>query len=145
MHASAARFHTRFSVPSAHASLVSTSSKSPSFKLVAVPIRRLYSKWMYSWEHRLTTRDTNRIVRPLEYGLESTENWPVSNKPALPTGDITPSQAEDYLLAVNRAIVADSEHFYSYETPQDFRLEQRVPELFPTNHRQTAQERRPRS
>jgi len=100
---------------------------------------------MYSWEHRLTTRDTNRIVRPLEYGLESTENWPVNNKPPLPTGDVTPSQAEDYLLALNRAIVADSEHFYSYDTPQDFRLEKRVPELFPTNHRQTAQERRLRS
>src|SRR5947209_18450890 len=105
MHASAARFHTRFSVPSAHASLVSTSSKSPSFKLEAVPIRRLYSKWMYSWEHRLTTRDTNRIVRPLEYGLDWTEKWPVIDKPPLPAGDITPSQAEDYLLALNHAII----------------------------------------
>lgn len=29
-----------------------------------------YAKWMYDWETRLTTRDTNRIVRPLEWGFD---------------------------------------------------------------------------
>ncbi len=32
---------------------------------------KLYAKWMYAWETALTTRDTNRIVRPLEWG----EDW----------------------------------------------------------------------
>ncbi|MDP9050142.1 MAG: hypothetical protein M3O31_05365, partial [Acidobacteriota bacterium] len=29
-----------------------------------------YGKWMTRWETALTTRDTNRIVRPLEWGFE---------------------------------------------------------------------------
>jgi len=33
-------------------------------------LSRLYAKWMFSWETALTTRDTNRIVRPLEWGFD---------------------------------------------------------------------------
>ena len=33
-------------------------------------LSELYSKWMFSWETALTTRDTNRIVRPLEWGFD---------------------------------------------------------------------------
>jgi len=29
-------------------------------------MRKRYSKWMYNWEHKLTTRDSNRVVRPFE-------------------------------------------------------------------------------
>ena len=29
-----------------------------------------YARWMYRWETRLTTRDENRVVRPLEWGFE---------------------------------------------------------------------------
>src|SRR5450631_148575 len=29
-----------------------------------------YGKWMTRWETDLTTRDTNRIVRPLEWGFD---------------------------------------------------------------------------
>ena len=32
-----------------------------------------YARWMYDWETRLTTRDENRIVRPLEWGFEFIE------------------------------------------------------------------------
>ena len=28
-------------------------------------LKNLYARWMYSWETRLTTRDENRVVRPL--------------------------------------------------------------------------------
>ena len=31
---------------------------------------KLYARWMYRWETALTTRDTNRIVRPVEWGFE---------------------------------------------------------------------------
>ncbi len=31
---------------------------------------KLYGRWMYRWETALTTRDTNRIVRPVEWGFE---------------------------------------------------------------------------
>ena len=27
-----------------------------------------YAQWMYDWEHRLTSVDNNRVVRPLEWG-----------------------------------------------------------------------------
>jgi hypothetical protein len=31
---------------------------------------KLYANWMYRWETSLTTRDTNRIVRPVEWGFD---------------------------------------------------------------------------
>lgn len=104
-------------------------------------MRKLYSKWMYSWEHRLTTRDTNRIVRPLEFGLEWSRDWPVRDKPLL-TADFaqySAARSESYLRNLNRAIISDSDYFYSYTTPKDYRIEQRFPELFPTNDRQGKQ------
>jgi len=39
------------------------------------------------------------------------------------------------MLAVNESIIADSVGFYGYNTPTDFRLEERHPQLFPTNVR----------
>ena len=33
-------------------------------------IKERYARWMYDWETRLTTRDENRVVRPLEWGFE---------------------------------------------------------------------------
>jgi len=31
---------------------------------------KLYAKWMFAWETALTTRDQNRVERPLEWGFE---------------------------------------------------------------------------
>src|SRR5215469_165569 len=87
-----------------------------------------YAKWMYAWETALTTRDTNRIVRPLEWGLDWLNGF--SNLPA------TPDHNDFHrTVALNREIVTRSEEFFSYETPTDFRLEHRHPQLFPTNVR----------
>jgi hypothetical protein len=100
-------------------------------------LRELYAKWMFAWETRLTMRDTNRQVRPMEWGLEWLADWamqqrlPVQN--AIDSGD--PGRQEAALLAINENIVADSDRFYAYATPTDFRLEERHPELFPTNVR----------
>ncbi len=104
-------------------------------------MRHLYSKWMYNWEHRLTTRDTNRIVRPLEFGLDWTRDWNIPDHPPLPAhpAELTFDQSETYLRDLNRAIIAHSDDFFSYSKPTDFRLETRLPELFPTNDRQTKQ------
>src|SRR5215475_8763476 len=33
-------------------------------------LKKRYARWMYDWEYRLTTRDENRVVRPLEWGFE---------------------------------------------------------------------------
>src|SRR5947209_1288024 len=100
----------------------------------------LWERAMFAWETHLTTRDTNRIVRPLEWGIEWTKSWPQvnGNFPASPA-EFDNARAEQYFRELNRQIVTDSDRFYSYLTPADFRLEERLPELFPTNTRQHKQ------
>jgi hypothetical protein len=100
-------------------------------------LSKLYAKWMYAWETALTTRDTNRIVRPLEWGFD----WLRDFSP-LAAASHAPA-AEDYarMIAVNADIVARADEFFGYQTPTDFRLEARHPQLFPTNVRpETLQE-----
>lgn len=88
-----------------------------------LPVPSLYSKWMYGWETRLTTRDTNRVVRPFDWGMEWARQWPGVN------GNFGSATADpaSFLHELNREIVADSDRFFSYHTPSDFRLERRVP------------------
>src|SRR5229473_1297855 len=83
------------------------------------PMSSLYQKWMYAWETRLTTRDNNRVVRPLEWGMDWAQRWPLVN------GDFPGSEQvfERYLHDLNDQIVARSDEFFSYITPADFRLE----------------------
>jgi len=89
----------------------------------------LYAKWMYAWETALTTRDTNRIVRPLEWGFDWLEDFsPLA-------ADSTNGDGFERMTAVNADIVRRADEFFSYRTPEDFRLERRHPELFPTNVR----------
>jgi dienelactone hydrolase len=121
-----------------------------------------YGKWMTLWETDLTTRDTNRIVRPLELGFDWLADFnfrdegsaakplataarisgihssaagpsavlaPVEDSQLADVGDI------DRMIALNEEIARRSDEFFSYTTPTDFRLEERHPELFPTNVR----------
>jgi dienelactone hydrolase len=78
----------------------------------------LYQRWMHNWETRLTMRDTNRVVRPLDWGLEWTRAWPGVN--GYSPGDCG---ATEYIAQVNQSILAASDKFFSYRTPTDFRLE----------------------
>jgi dienelactone hydrolase len=93
----------------------------------------LYAKWMYDWEYALTTRDTNRIVRPLEWGFD----WLADFSPLAAAAVGAPDGVAglDRMIAVNHDIVDRAEEFFGYETPTDFRLEARHPQLFPTNVR----------
>ena len=84
---------------------------------------------MYNWETRLTQVDNNRVVRPLEWGIEWTREWPCRNG-FLPTQ--TPDQCERYLREYNLRAVASSDEFFSYKTPSDFRLEKREVQIFST-------------
>lgn len=88
----------------------------------------LYEKWMYAWETRLTTRDTNRVVRPLDWGTDWARRWPLVN------GNCPGREQdfENFLCQLNDTIVARSDEFFAYRTPSDFRLENRKIELFPT-------------
>ncbi|RXH58489.1 alpha/beta hydrolase family protein [Granulicella sibirica] len=88
-------------------------------------LSQLYAKWMVSWETALTTRDTNRIVRPLEWGFDWLSGFTAPDTKA----DL------DRMIVANQEIVARSDQFFGYETPIDFRLEDRHPQLFPTNIR----------
>src|ERR1700677_5227288 len=96
-------------------------------------LSRLYAKWMFSWETALTTRDTNRIVRPLEWGFDWLEDFsPLAQQ--LPAAASTPD-GYDRMIAINNDILARPEEYFGYTTPTDFRLEKRHPQLFPTNVR----------
>ena len=88
-----------------------------------------YAQWMYDWEHRLTSVDDNRVVRPLEWGVEWTRDWPCRNgyRPGH-----APDNPEKFILDYNRRIVAASDEFYSYVRPTDFRLETREVKVFST-------------
>jgi dienelactone hydrolase len=92
-----------------------------------------YAQWMYDWEHRLTSVDNNRVVRPLEWGVEWARDWPCRNgfRPGQ-TPAVVLENPEKFILDYNRRIVAASDEFYSYKTPTDFRLETREVQVFST-------------
>ncbi len=74
---------------------------------------------MYAWENRLNARDTNRVVRPLDWGLDWAERWPGVNG----TRERALANPEAYLAQLNEQIVSRSDDFYAYRTPRDFHLE----------------------
>ncbi|MHB1937380.1 MAG: alpha/beta hydrolase family protein [Acidobacteriaceae bacterium] len=100
-------------------------------------LKQLYAKWMYAWETKLTMRDTNRIVRPLEWGFDWLEDWTAGRNLGIPEAVLSGEQAQMQaaMLRVNESIVQEHEQFFGYKTPTDFRLEERHPQLYPTNVR----------
>lgn len=96
----------------------------------------LYGRWMVAWETALTTRDQNRVERPLEWGFEHLFDvaglGAAEAAAAVQRGEVTALQA---MRELNQRAVAQPELFFGYRTPSDFRLEMRFPELFPTNVR----------
>jgi len=84
---------------------------------------------MHDWETRLTSVDNNRVVRPLDWGLEWMQDWPCGNGCA--PAD-TSDQCERFLQEYNRRIVSASDEFYSYVKPSDFQLERREVQVFST-------------
>ena len=102
-------------------------------------LKKKYAEWMYEWETRLTTRDENRVVRPLEWGFEWIEPFLREHgfEEALPSAEIVsdPALAEAAMVRINQVLIRHSDEFFSYRRPTDFRLEERHPELFPTNVR----------
>ena len=82
---------------------------------------------MFGWESALADRDTNRVERPLEWGFDWLPGSPVPLHQGL--------SEEARLRALSASLADDSDRFFSYEVPTDFRLECRIPQLFPTNVR----------
>jgi len=98
-----------------------------------------YARWMYAWETRLTMRDENRVVRPLEWGFEWLVPFLEANgfAAAIPDPDVVGNEqeAEAAMVRINELLIRHSDKFFGYERPTDFRLETRYPQLFPTNVR----------
>lgn len=81
-------------------------------------LRAWYENWINGWENRLCFRSTDRVVRPFEWGLEWTDRWPVVSHAAGDRND-----PETFLRDLNRLILDNSEHFFTYEKPSGYRLE----------------------
>lgn len=100
---------------------------------------KLYARWMYRWETALTTRDENRIVRPLEWGFDwltdviEAAGLKPQVEAAIASGSL--EAQEQAMLALNQRVIADPALFFDYVPPTDYRLESRHPELYPTNVR----------
>lgn len=98
--------------------------------------KKRYARWMYDWEYRLTTRDENRVVRPLEWGFEWVEPFLESHGLGAAAGvEARSLQAEAAMVRINEVLIRHSRSFFGYERPTDFRLEERYPMLYPTNVR----------
>jgi hypothetical protein len=73
---------------------------------------------MDGWENALCFRATDRVVRPFDFGLDWTRNWPCSRD--FPLNGLPPA---DYIAELNRRAIEASEEFFSYRRPADFRLD----------------------
>jgi len=83
-------------------------------------MRHLYARWMYDWDARLNAISTNRVVRPFEWGLEWTRQWPAALR--------VPQNGHDphgYFKLLSQAGLASSDEFFGYVKPSDFVLEGR--------------------
>ena len=79
---------------------------------------RLYAHYIDRWERKLATRDTNRIVRPFEWGTDWLHTIGYPSCPAMPNG----SSRECVSQFVTDAI-ANSGRFFSYQPASDYHLE----------------------
>ena len=72
---------------------------------------RLYARFMDRWERKLATRDTNRVVRPFEWGAD----W-------LARLDFPHCEGAADLPHFVEETLGDSQRFYSHQTPVDYCL-----------------------
>src|ERR1700761_5204420 len=77
----------------------------------------LYARYMDRWERKLATRDTNRVVRPFEWGSDWLNAIGRPEIPAEVNGD-----ADARLSQFVADGLADSDSFYAYEPVRDYRL-----------------------
>lgn len=78
-----------------------------------------YRNLIYAWETRLNARDSNRVARPLDWGLDWAARWPSLDGASSPAT----TSPENYLCHLNDSIVAASDEFFAYRSPSDFRLD----------------------
>ena len=76
-----------------------------------------YARWIDRWERKLATRDTNRVVRPFEWGTDWLASIGTSAFPAHTNGD-----AAACLSRFVETALTQSDTFYSYEPVHDYQL-----------------------
>ena len=95
---------------------------------------------MKDWENRLCFRATNRVVRPFDWGLEWTGDWPPRSEN--PRNGHTPAE---YLRVLNDAVLESSDEFFAYSTPSDFELDRKDPAVHqPDKNAASGKQHRPR-
>ena len=77
-------------------------------------VKAWYGRRMHAWEMHLATRSTDRVVRPFDWGLDWTADWPFHSDAADP---------ETRLREINQLVIANSPEFFGYKPPSDFRIE----------------------
>ncbi len=77
----------------------------------------IYARWIDQWERKLATRDTNRVVRPFEWGTDWVRGIGIPTDGSFANGD-----ERAWFSAFTRAALADSDRFYAYPKPDDYRL-----------------------
>ncbi len=78
----------------------------------------LYARWIDRWERKLASRDSNRVVRPFQWGAEWLESLTFPSF----TGRANGEMAECVSRFVAQAL-ADSDRFFAYQPVSDYRLE----------------------
>jgi alpha/beta hydrolase family protein len=78
----------------------------------------IYAHYMDRWERKLATRDTNRVVHPFEWGTDWLSTLSFPTVPSQANGNS--AQVLDRFVS---EVLADSDHFYSYEPVRDYRLD----------------------
>ena len=84
-------------------------------------MQKWYERRIIEWEKALCFRSTNRVVRPFEWGLD----W-MQRLPHAQTIVQNGYSAHEYLQQLNRLAIADSDAFFSYRKPADFKLDEGI-------------------
>ena len=80
-------------------------------------MKKIYERWIRRREDELCSRATNRVVRDFDWGLDWARDWPCARR--YPKNGEAPF---DYVAKLNQMALRDSDEFFAYERPQDFRL-----------------------
>jgi hypothetical protein len=77
----------------------------------------IYGRWMDNWERRLATRDTNRVVRPFDWGTDWLNSCGFPPCPAQTNGDAAACVSRFVTQALE-----DSDRFFRYPPVTDYQL-----------------------